>query len=196
MARDTKTKMTKADSVRRSKRQDELNKKKKKTEQSDSDGDDNDGDSESDEMDVHEYRKFLSKIFPSKNLNEKIKAGESLKKIADKKVTLIIGTDHGSVRVKSPAKVIGDKQTTANLRYKHGRNLDYEPKEVLAFKNPKEAGLPTPTINSSFIFAKGDLFLCYPNNYNHFVNYYKNTFQHGGISLEEMIVPIIRMTNK
>jgi ATP-dependent Lon protease len=84
MARDTKTKMTKADSVRRSKRQDELNKKKKKSEQSDSDGDDNDGDSESDEMDVHEYRKFLSKIFPSKNLNEKIKAGESLKKIADK----------------------------------------------------------------------------------------------------------------
>lgn len=83
MARDTQTKMTKADSIRRSKRQDELNKKKKKSEQSDSDGD-NDGDSESDEMDVHEYRKFLSKIFPSKNLNEKIKAGESLKKIADK----------------------------------------------------------------------------------------------------------------
>ena len=83
MARDTQTKMTKADSVRRSKRQEELNKKKKKAEQSDSD-DDNDGDSESDEMDVHEYRKFLSKIFPSKHLNEKIKAGESLKKIADK----------------------------------------------------------------------------------------------------------------
>jgi CheY-like chemotaxis protein len=121
---------------------------------------------------------------------------QALKKIADKKITLMVGTDHGSVRVKSPAKVIGDKQTTANLRYKHGRNLNYEPKEVLAFKNPKEAGLPTPTINSSFIFAKGDLFLCYPNNYNHFVNYYKNTFQHGGVSLEEMIVPIIRMTNK
>ena len=121
---------------------------------------------------------------------------QALKKIADKKITLIIGTDHGSVRVKSPTKVIGDKQTTANLRYKHGRNLNYEPKEVLVFKNPKEAGLPTPTINSSFIFAKGDLFLCYPNNYNHFVNYYKNTFQHGGVSLEEMIVPIIRMTNK
>jgi CheY-like chemotaxis protein len=121
---------------------------------------------------------------------------QALKKIADKKITLMVGTDHGSVRVKSPTKVIGDKQTTANLRYKHGRNLNYEPKEVLAFKNPKEAGLPTPTINSSFIFAKGDHFLCYPNNYNHFVNYYKNTFQHGGVSLEEMIVPIIRMTNK
>jgi len=121
---------------------------------------------------------------------------QALKKIADKKVTVIVGTDHGSVRVKNATKVIGDKQTTANLRYKHGRNLNYEPKEVLAFKNPREAGLPVPTINSSFIFAKGDMFLCYPNNYNHFVNYYKNTFQHGGVSLEEMIVPIIRMTNK
>ncbi len=121
---------------------------------------------------------------------------QAMKKIADKKVTVIVGTDHGSVRVKTAAKVIGDKQTTANLRYKHGRNLNYEPKEVLAFKNPREAGLPVPNVNSSFIFAKGDLFLCYPNNYNHFVNYYKNTFQHGGVSLEEMIVPVIRMTNK
>jgi len=121
---------------------------------------------------------------------------QALKKISDKKITLIVGTDHGSVRVKSPVKVIGDKQSTSNLRYKHGRNLNFEPKDVLAFKNPKEAGLPTPTINSSFIFAKGDLFLCYPTNYNHFANYYKNTFQHGGVSLEEMIVPIIRMTNK
>jgi len=121
---------------------------------------------------------------------------QALKKIADKKINLIVGTDHGSVRVKNPAKVIGDKQTTANLRYKHGRNLNYEAKEVLVFKDPREAGLPTPNVNSSFIFAKGDLFLCYPNNYNHYVNYYRNTFQHGGVSLEEMIVPIIRMTNK
>ncbi len=120
----------------------------------------------------------------------------ALKKIADKKLTMIVATDHGSVRVKTPAKVIGDKQTTANLRYKHGRNLNYEAKEVLAFRDPREAGLPVPNVNSSFIFAKGDLFLCYPNNYNHFVNYYRNTFQHGGVSLEEMIVPVIRMTNK
>ena len=120
----------------------------------------------------------------------------ALKKIADKKLTMIVATDHGSVRVKTPAKVIGDKQTTANLRYKHGRNLNYETKEVLSYRDPREAGLPVPNVNSSFIFAKGDLFLCYPNNYNHFVNYYKNTFQHGGVSLEEMIVPVIRMTNK
>ncbi len=121
---------------------------------------------------------------------------QALKKIADKKVTVIVGTDHGSVRVKTPAKVIGDKQTTANLRYKHGRNLNYEPKDVLAFKDPRDAGLPVPNVNSSFIFAKGDNFLCYPNNYNHFVNYYKNTFQHGGVSLEEMIIPVVRMVNK
>lgn len=119
-----------------------------------------------------------------------------LKKIADKKMNIVVATDHGSTRVKTPAKVIGDKQTTANLRYKHGRNLNFEPKDVLAFRDPKEAGLPTPNVNSSFIFAKGDIFLCYPNNYNHFVNYYKNTFQHGGVSLEEMIVPVIRMTTK
>ncbi len=121
---------------------------------------------------------------------------QALKKIADKNLNLIIATDHGSTRVKTPAKVIGDKQTTANLRYKHGRNLNYEPKDVLAFRDPREAGLPVPNVNSSFIFAKGDLFLCYPNNYNHFVNYYRNTFQHGGISLEEMIVPVVRMSNK
>jgi CheY-like chemotaxis protein len=121
---------------------------------------------------------------------------QALKKIADKKLTMIVATDHGSTRVKTPAKVIGDKQTTANLRYKHGRNLNYEAKDVLAFRDPREAGLPVPNVNSTFVFAKGDIFLCYPNNYNHFVNYYKNTFQHGGVSLEEMIVPVIRMTNK
>ncbi|MBC7902952.1 MAG: PglZ domain-containing protein, partial [Gemmatimonadaceae bacterium] len=121
---------------------------------------------------------------------------QALKKLADKKINIVLATDHGSVRVKTPYKVIGDKQTTTNLRYKHGRNLNYEPKEVLAFRDPKEAGLPVPTVNSSFIFAKEDSFLCYPNNYNYYVNYYKNTFQHGGISLEEMIVPVIKMTSK
>ncbi len=121
---------------------------------------------------------------------------QALKKIADKKINIVLATDHGSVRVKNPSKVVGDKQTTTNLRYKHGRNLNYDPKEVLAFRDPKDAGLPTPTINSSYIFAREDRFLCYPNNYNYYVNYYKNTFQHGGISLEEMIVPVIKMTSK
>ncbi|HUR10745.1 MAG TPA: response regulator [Flavitalea sp.] len=121
---------------------------------------------------------------------------QALKKVADKKINLILATDHGSVRVKTPAKVIGDKQTTTNLRYKHGRNLNYDNKEVLSFRDPKEAGLPVPTVNSSYIFAKEDIFLCYPNNYNYYVNYYKNTFQHGGLSLEEMVVPVIKMTSK
>ncbi|MGE5106621.1 MAG: response regulator [Sphingobacteriales bacterium] len=136
------------------------------------------------------YRSITASWFEHSPLHQ------ALKRIADKKITLVVGTDHGSVRVQTPAKVIGDKQTTTNLRYKHGRNLNYEPKDVLAFRDPREAGLPVPNVNSSYIFAKGDIFLCYPNNYNYYVNYYRNTFQHGGISLEEMIVPIIRMTNK
>lgn len=121
---------------------------------------------------------------------------KALKKVADKGVQVIITTDHGTMRVKTPSKCIGDRHTTTNLRYKHGRNLQYEEKDVLAFRDPSEAGLPKPNISSTFIFAKGDVFLCYPNNYNHYVNYYRNTFQHGGISLEEMIVPIIRLESK
>jgi CheY-like chemotaxis protein len=136
------------------------------------------------------YRSITASWFEHSPLHQ------ALRKVADKKINLILATDHGSVRVKTPYKVIGDKQTTANLRYKHGRNLNYEPKEVLAFRDPKEAGLPVPTVNSSFIFARGDGFLCYPNNYNYYVNYYRNTFQHGGISLEEMIIPIVRMASK
>ncbi|MBC6490848.1 response regulator [Flavihumibacter stibioxidans] len=121
---------------------------------------------------------------------------QALKKIADKKINLVLATDHGSVRVNTPHKVVGDKQTTTNLRYKHGRNLNYEARDVLAVRDPREAGLPVPTVNSSYIFAKEDGYLCYPNNYNHYVNYYRNTFQHGGISLEEMIVPVIKMSSK
>ncbi len=136
------------------------------------------------------YRSITTSWFEHSPLHQ------ALKKIADKKMRLVLATDHGSVRVKTPYKVIGDKQTTTNLRYKHGRNLNYEAKEVLAFKDPKQAGLPTPTVNSSYIFAKEDGFLCYPNNYNHYANYYRNTFQHGGVSLEEMIVPVIKMESK
>lgn len=121
---------------------------------------------------------------------------QALRKLAEKDIKLIVATDHGTVRVKKPCKVIGDKQTTTNLRYKHGRNLNYNPEEVLAFRNPNEGGLPRPNVNSSYIFAKEDAYLCYPNNYNHYAKYYYDTFQHGGISLEEMIVPIIRMVSK
>ncbi|HMG15053.1 MAG TPA: bifunctional response regulator/alkaline phosphatase family protein [Saprospiraceae bacterium] len=120
----------------------------------------------------------------------------ALQKLADKEVQLIFTTDHGTIRVKNPSKVIGDKETTTNLRYKVGRNLQYERKDVLEFRDPKKALLPTPNLSSTFIFAKNDFFFLYPNNYNHFHNYYKNTFQHGGISLEEIICPIIRVKNK
>jgi CheY-like chemotaxis protein len=136
------------------------------------------------------YRSITASWFEHSPLHQ------ALKKISEKKLTMVLATDHGSVRVKTPYKVVGDRQTTANLRYKHGRNLNYDAKDVLAFRDPREAGLPVPNINSSFIFAKEDGYLCYPNNYNHYVNYYRNTFQHGGVSLEEMIIPVIRMTNK
>ncbi len=136
------------------------------------------------------YRSITNSWFEHSPLHQ------ALKKIADKKINIILATDHGSVRVKTPCKVIGDKQTTTNLRYKHGRNLNYDAKDVLAFRDPREAGLPVPTVNSSFIFARGDGFLCYPNNYNYYANYYRNTFQHGGVSMEEMIVPVIKMASK
>lgn len=136
------------------------------------------------------YRSLTASWFEHSALNQ------ALKKIADKNIRIVLATDHGSVQVKTPGKVIGDKQTTTNLRYKHGRNLNYEDRDVLAFREPKDIGLPSPTLNSTFIFAKGDGYLCYPNNYNHFANYYRNTFQHGGISMEEMIIPVVKMCSK
>ncbi len=104
---------------------------------------------------------------------------------------LIITTDHGTINVKNPSKVIGDKNTSLNLRYKTGKSLTYEEKDVLAAKDPKSIHLPSINMSSSFIFAKGDLFFAYPNNYNHYVSYYRNTYQHGGVSLEEMIIPFV-----
>jgi CheY-like chemotaxis protein len=120
----------------------------------------------------------------------------ALKKLAEKDVNLLITTDHGTVRVKDPSKCIGDRETTTNIRYKTGKNLNYDDKDVYAVKVPEEIGLPKSRLSSSYIFAKEDKFLVYPNNYNHFVNFYRNTFQHGGISLEEMIVPIVRLSKK
>ena len=104
---------------------------------------------------------------------------------------LIITTDHGTINCKNPSKVIGDKNTSLNLRYKTGRSLTYEDKDVYAIKDPKKVGLPTLNMSSSFIFAKNDLFLAYVNNFNHYVSYYRNTYQHGGISLEEMVIPFL-----
>jgi hypothetical protein len=122
---------------------------------------------------------------------------EALKIISEiPDVQLFIGTDHGSIRVHEPSKVVGDRETTTNLRYKVGKNLQYDKKDVFELKKPEDGKLPRPNMSSTFIFAKGDRFFLYPNNYNQFNNYYKDTFQHGGISLEEMIVPIIKLKSR
>lgn len=121
---------------------------------------------------------------------------EALKSIAQQDVQLFIATDHGSIRVHQPSKVVGDRETTTNLRYKVGRNLQYDRKDVFDIRRPEDGKLPRPNVSSTFIFAKNDRFFLYPNNYNHYNNYYSNTFQHGGISLEEVICPIIKLRSK
>lgn len=115
---------------------------------------------------------------------------EVLKWLSQKKVRVIITTDHGTIRVKKPSRIIGDRSTNTNLRYKQGKNLNYNQKDVFVVGNPHDAQLPRLHVSSNFVFAKEDHFFVYPNNYNHFVNYFSGTFQHGGISLEEMIIPI------
>ncbi len=121
---------------------------------------------------------------------------EALQRIAERDIQLIITTDHGTIRVKTPSKVVGDRETTTNLRYKCGKNLNYDKRDVLEVRDPKKAFLPRPNVSSTFIFAKEDKYFLYPNNYNYYNNYYRNTFQHGGISLEEMICPIIKLSSK
>lgn len=120
----------------------------------------------------------------------------AIQKLSEKDIKLFVTTDHGTIRVNSPSKVIGDRETTPNLRYKMGRNLQYNKKDVLEIRDPKKFGLPAPNISSSYIFAIEDKFFLYPNNYNHFQRYYKDTFQHGGISLEEMICPIMTLSSR
>ncbi len=121
---------------------------------------------------------------------------EIIRHLADKKIPLIITTDHGSVRVQNPTKVVGDKNTNTNLRYKTGKNLQYDPKEVFDIRNPEDAYLPKDYVSANFIFALEDHFFAYPNNYNYYVNYYRNTFQHGGVSLDEMMIPFVYLTPK
>lgn len=123
-------------------------------------------------------------------------AFEIFKLIAAKGWKVVLTTDHGTIRVENAIKVIGDRNTNTNLRYKVGKNLSYNPKQVFEIKNPKHLGLPAPNVSSTYIFATNRDFLAYPNNYNHYVQYYNDTFQHGGISMEEMLVPLVTMSPK
>jgi DNA-binding response OmpR family regulator len=121
---------------------------------------------------------------------------EFIKQLAEKDVNLVITTDHGSVRIKNPIRVRAERDTSLNLRYKTGRKLDYNPDEVFLIKKPEDGYLPRLNVSSSYIFAKNNDFFVYPNNYVHYSNYYKNTMQHGGISMEEMLIPFIVLQNK
>lgn len=136
------------------------------------------------------YRSLTSSWFNHSTLKE------LLMKLKDEDVTVVITTDHGTIRVQNPIKVIGDKNISLNLRYKQGKNLNYNPKEVYEIKDPDIALLPKPNLSTSFIFATNNDFFAYPNNYNHYVSYYKDTFQHGGISLEEMLIPFVVLRSK
>ena len=136
------------------------------------------------------YRSLMLSWFKHSSLFDIIKF------IAQKKCDMVITTDHGSVYVKDPVKILGDRTVNTNLRYKYGKSLKYNAKEVFEVKDPEDIFLPRVNVSTAYVFARGNDFFAYPNNYNHYVNYYRNTFQHGGISLQEMLVPIIFLKAK
>ena len=121
---------------------------------------------------------------------------EFFRQLAQTDYKVIVTTDHGSIRCTQPVKIIGDRNTNTNLRYKLGKNLAYDDKNLFVIKEPQKAMLPSPNLSTSYVFATGDAFFAYPNNYNYYVSYYRDTFQHGGISMEEMIIPLITLTGK
>jgi hypothetical protein len=118
------------------------------------------------------------------------------KAIAQRGYKVVFTTDHGTIQVNDAIKVVGDKNTNVNLRYKVGKNLTYNKKEVFEITNPSKIGLPCPNVSSAYIFACKDNFFAYPNNYNHYLSYYTHTFQHGGVSMEEMLIPLVVMEPK
>lgn len=119
-----------------------------------------------------------------------------IRELRNNNFELILTTDHGTIKVNNPIKVIGERTTNTNLRYKHGRNLNYNPRDVFEVRRPDQVKLPATNVTTSYIFAMNQDFFAYPNNFNYYANYYKNTFQHGGISLEEMLIPIVKLIPK
>jgi len=136
------------------------------------------------------YRSITSSWFEHSQLLDMFKY------LSTKKVRIFITTDHGSIRIKNPVKIIGDKETNTNLRYKTGKNLNYSSRDVFTVDNPLDIYLPKLNFSSQYVFSCGDNFFVYPNNYNQFANYYKDTFQHGGVSMEEVLIPIISLVSK
>lgn len=121
---------------------------------------------------------------------------ELFRKMAEMGYKVILTTDHGTIRVDNPVKIVGDKNVNTNLRYKLGKNLNYQSKALYEITRPKDFGLPVLNLSTSYVFTTGRDFFAYPNNYNYYVQYYKDTFQHGGISMEEMLIPIITLDPK
>lgn len=140
--------------------------------------------------DEEAYRSLMLSWFEHSSLYDMIRF------ISQKGCDMIVTTDHGSVWVKNPVKILGDKAVNTNLRYKYGKSLKYNPKEVFEIRDPEKIFLPRVNVSTSYVFARSDDFFAYPNNYNYYVNYYKNTFQHGGISMNEILVPVAYLKSK
>lgn len=119
-----------------------------------------------------------------------------LQQAADLGLTVVLTTDHGTTRVKNPVQIVADKNTNTNIRYKVGKALKCSSKNVMVIENPKRVGLPSPNVSSSYMFCSSNDFFAYPNQFNYYAQYYRDTFQHGGISLEEMIIPLVILNPK